>query len=110
MEESEGIKMRYHGGIMNTPNWNGTESVPATYDYKHEKPFYFDGITFDEFLVEQCHYHTCIAQSVIEYKPLREQIIDGDIQSIPEDYKVSLPYPENCTAYVELLKATRVSV
>lgn len=90
--------------------YNGKESVPATHEYKRESPFYFDGISFDEYLVEQRYHHSCIARKkMIGYKTLREQILDGDIEEIPDEYKVSLPFPEECTAYSYLLKRTRAS-
>lgn len=92
--------------VADTPNWNGMQAVPATHEYKFESPFYFDGISYDEYFVEQCYHHACIARSkMIGYKPLRKQIIDGDIQSIPDEFKISLPYPGNCTAYANLLNA-----
>jgi len=93
-----------------TPNWNGMDKVPMTHEFKHESPFYFDGITYDEYIVERCYHGMCIVKKkMIGYKPLREQILDGDIQSIPDEYKVSLPYPENCTAYANLLKGIKAS-
>ena len=102
-------KLSHRFSIGDTPNWDGMKEVPATHEFKHESPFYFDGITHDEYLVEGCYYRYCIAnQRMIGYKTLREQIIDGDIQSIPDDYKTSLPYPEACTAYAGLLKADKV--
>ena len=102
-------KLSHRFSIGDTPNWDGMKEVPATHEFKHENPFYFDGITYDEFLVEQCYYHTCIAQNIIKYKTLREQIVDGDIYCIPDEYKVSLPYPETCTAYANLLKGIKAS-
>ena len=82
----------------------GTGVVPATHEYKFESPFYFDGITYDEYFVEQCYYHACIAgKKMIGYKPLRKQLIDGDIQSVPDVYKKLCPDPDNCTAFTELI-------
>ena len=85
--------------------YDGTAIIPATHEYKFESPFYFDGITFDEYFVEQCYYHAYIARKkMIGYKTLRKQLLDGDIQSIPDEYKISCPYPEKCTAYIDLVK------
>ena len=85
--------------------YDGTVKVPVTHDYKFEKPFFFDGITEDEYIVEQCYYHAWIAsKNKIEYKPLRNQLIDGDIQNVPDEYKISCFDPDNCTAFAELIK------
>jgi len=83
--------------------YDGTAIIPATHEYKFESPYYFDGITYDEYFVEQCYYHACIARKKI-YKTLRKQLLDGDIQSIPDEYKISCPFPEKCTAYMDLVK------
>ena len=86
--------------------YDGTAVVPATHEYKFESPFYYDGITYDEYFVEQCYYHAWIAQKIVEYKPLRNQLMDGDIQSVPEEYKISCPFPEDCSAFVDLVGVT----
>jgi len=85
--------------------YDGTAKVPATHEYRFEKPFYFEGITFDEYFVEWCYHGSCIARKeMVGYKPLRKQLIDGDIHSIPDEYKKLCPYPENCTAFMGLQK------
>jgi len=85
--------------------YDGTVKVPVENGLLFEKPFFYEGITYDEYFVEQCYLHACIArQDMIGYKPLREQLIDGDIQSVPDEYKISCPYPESCTAFEDLVK------
>ena len=83
--------------------YDGTVKVPATHEYKFESPFYFDGITYDEYFVEWCYYSACIAGKKI-YKSLRDQLLDGDISFISDEYKKLCPYPEKCTAYIDLVK------
>ena len=88
--------------------YDGTTKVPATHEYKFESPYYFEGITYDEYFVEQCYLGYCIAnKKMVGYKTLREQLIDGDIKTIPDEYKISCPYPENCTAYRSLVLAAK---
>ena len=85
--------------------YDGTAIVPATHEYRFESPFYFDGITYDEYFVEWCYHSACIAcQKMVGYKPLREQLIDGDITFIPDEYKKLCPFPEKCTAFMDLVK------
>ena len=86
--------------------YDGTAIVPAIHEYMFESPFYFDGITYDEYFVEQCYYYACLAhKEMIGYKTLRKQLIDGDIQSVPDEYKKLCPDPDSCTAFVKLIKA-----
>jgi len=91
--------------------YNGKESVPATREYSHESPFYFDGISYDEYFVEQTYRNYCMANKImVGYKTLRQQIIDGEIDSISDEFKLALPYPENCTAYSELLASSKAKL
>ena len=94
--------------------YDGTQKVPVdmfwTFEGKQTAstaPFYFDGITFDEFFVEMFYYdyhHATLARKHIKYKPVRKQLEDGDISVIPSEYKFHLPFPEKCTAYIDLVK------
>jgi len=89
--------------------YNGVEKVLPTMFWisgatASNAPFYFDGITNDEFLIEQYYYGMYAgASKILNYKPLRKQLIDGDIMSIPDEYKKLCPYPENCKAFTDLL-------
>ena len=84
--------------------YNGRAAVPQTAEYFFEKPFYYNGITFDEYYVEWGYYMTWHATHKKPYKPLREQLADGDIINIPDEYKVLCPYPGNCTAFEDLIR------
>ena len=85
--------------------YDGTAKVPATHEYKHESPFYYDGITYDEYFVEWCYLSACIAhKKMTTYKSLRKQLIDGDITFISDEYKKLCPFPEKCMAFADLLK------
>ena len=85
--------------------YDGTAKVPITHEYRFEKPFFYEGITFDEYFVEWCYHSACIAgKKMTTYKPLRKQLEDGDIITIPDEYKKLCPDPDNCTAYIELIK------
>ena len=75
-------------------------------------PYYFDGMTFDEYFIEDSYYSYRLSKPELrikEYKSLRKQLEDGDIYSIPEECKTMLPYPEKCTAYKELLSEKRAT-
>ena len=86
--------------------YNGRAKVPSTMEFTFEKPFYYDGITFDEFFVEMYYYGSRnTPEKMMNYKPLRKQLEDGDIMSIPDEYKLLCPFPENCTAFSDLIKA-----
>ena len=97
--------------------YKGTEKVDATMFWicgavASSAPFYFDGITYDEFLVEDSYrnyHHAKLAKQLYPYKIIRKQLEDGDIHSIPNEYKSLLPFPENCTAYANLLKGIKAS-
>ncbi len=56
-----------------------------------ENPFYYEEIGQDEYITESAYYHHCIARwangEEFEYKPICQQLKDGDIESIPELYK-----------------------
>ena len=83
--------------------YNGTDKIPSTHEFKHEKPFYRDGMTYDEYFIES----VCFSESIvkkIKYKSVEQQLIDGDIHVIPDKYKISCPFPEKCTAYADLIK------
>jgi len=92
--------------------YNGLAEVSATMFWSFEAPagkapFYFDGVTFDEFFVEKCYhdyYMARIAPRGGKYKPLRKQLEDGDIASVPNEYKILCPDPDNCTAFNDLIK------
>jgi len=86
--------------------YNGTKKVPATHEYMFEKPFYYEGISYDEYFVEW----VCFSESIVKnniYKSVKQQLIDGDIRTIPEKYLKLCPNPENCTAYLDLLESIR---
>jgi len=86
-------------------NYDGRVKVPSTPEYRREKPFYYEGITFDEYLVEWYYFGSCnTPDKMINYKTLRKQLEDGDIKSIPDSYKILCPFPENCTAFEDLIK------
>ena len=94
--------------------YDGTKKVPIDMFWTFEgrqtaptAPFYFDGITFDEFYVEMFYYdyhRTVLARKHVKYKSVKKQLEDRDISEIPDEYKSHLPFPENCTAYKHLLK------
>mgnify|MGYP000312226922 FL=1 len=53
-----------------------------------EAPFYYDGITLNEYMTELCYYminFDLVKQG--KYKTLKQQLADGDISEIPEKYK-----------------------
>ena len=55
-----------------------------------ETPFFFEGITQDEYLTENTYFLEVIANSVgkaYDYKSLRQQLLDGEITEIPKKYK-----------------------
>ena len=89
--------------------YNGMEKVKPT-DFwtmdapASKAPFYYDGITYDEFYVESYYYGACSSMKKT-YKSLRKQLVDGDITSIPDEYKALCPFPEKCTAFSDLIKA-----
>ena len=96
--------------------YNGLEKIPqeeaptlawsGSFSGANRAPFYFDGMTWDEFFVEDCYYlyhHAKLARDLIPYKTIKKQLEDGDINSIPDEYKITCPFPENCTAYKELI-------
>ena len=82
--------------------YNGREKIPQTAEFSFEKPFYCNGMTYDEYYVEWCYYMAWIASREKPYKSLQKQLEDGDITSIPEEYKLLCPYPEICTAFEKL--------
>ena len=94
--------------------YDGTQKVPVDMFWTFEggqiasaAPFYFDGITFDEFFIEMFYYdyhHAILVPKYIKYKSVRKQLMDGDISEIPDEYKYHLPFPEKCTAYIDLIK------
>jgi len=87
---------------------DGMKCVPATHEYMFESPFYFDGITFDEYFIEQSYLGYCIAnKKMIGYKTLRKQLEDGDIDIIPDEFKISCLFPDNCTAYNDLIPTAK---
>ena len=92
--------------------YDGSERVPLTMIWSKgltvtHAPFYYDGITYDEFLVEECYrnyYHAILASKKIGYKSLKKQLEDGEIQSVPDEYKITCPFPEKCTAFSNLVR------
>ena len=91
--------------------YNGKEKVKST-DFwtldapASKAPFYYDGITFDEFFVEMYYFGSRnTPEKRINYKPLRKQLEDEDITNIPDEYKFLCPFPEECTAFSDLIKA-----
>ena len=84
--------------------YDGRSKMPSTPDVRLEKPFFYEGITCDEYFVEWRYFGSC--NDMINYKPLRKQLEDGDIvfDKVPEKYKSLLPFPEKCTAFEDLLK------
>ena len=83
--------------------YDGKIKVPRTAEFTFEKPFYYDDMTYDEYYVEWCYYMLWSALRENPYKSLRKQLEDGDISSISNEYKVLCPYPENCTAFADLV-------
>ena len=85
--------------------YNGAEKVPQTSEWRLEIPFYYDGITYDEYFIEWYYFDSCnTLEKKLNYKPLRKQLEDGDITSIPNSYKALCPEPDKCTAFNDLLK------
>ena len=84
--------------------YKGMEKVPSTSEWTFEKPFYYDGITYDEYFVEWYYFNTCNTPEMrINYKSLRKQLEDENITNIPNSYKALCPEPDKCTAYQDLL-------
>jgi hypothetical protein len=91
--------------------YNGREKVAASDFWTTEAPaskapFYYDGITRDEFFVEQYYflYYTAkLAPKLKAYKTLRRQLEDGDILGIPDGFKALCPDPNNCMAFLDLI-------
>lgn len=56
-----------------------------------ENPFYYDDIDPNEYLMESAYYGDYIAHAargeIWDYKPLMKQLMDGDIDRLPEKYK-----------------------
>jgi len=95
----------YDGTDKVLPTMSWSSGLPVTY-----APFYFNGMTNDEFFVEECYrnyYYARLAPNHMAYKTVRKQLEDGDIDSIPDEYKISCPYPEDCTAYSDLVLSAK---
>jgi hypothetical protein len=53
-----------------------------------EAPFYYDGISQDEYITEMHYYDDFLCNhNGSEYVPLRKQLKNGLIDKIPEEYK-----------------------
>lgn len=69
---------------MAVPKFKVSESMK-------ENPFYYDDIDPDEYLMESAYYGDCIVHAaqgdIWDYKPLMQQLRDGDIERLPEKYK-----------------------
>lgn len=54
-----------------------------------EYPFYYEGITQDEYISESHYYNCCVANRFRDgkYQSLRQQLAKGLIKEIPKEYK-----------------------
>ena len=56
--------------------YNGREKVTPMGLWDFERPFFYDGITYDEYFVELCYFSSRnTAEKVINYKPLRKSTV-----------------------------------